>query len=180
MGDEQNLPATATGTAPAASRLAGRKIVIVGGGSQGVGDPDAPPGNGQAIAMLAAREGASVAVVDVVADAAQETVRLIEGSGGTAVSVLADVADPGACERLVDEAAEVMRGLDGVVLNVGVGGGIKIEGTTAEIWDRVLAVNLRSHFLVVRRALPKLPIGIQHRVRGVGRGPSPGQPHPVI
>src|ERR1700730_17765362 len=107
MGDEQNLPATATRTALAAPRPAGRKIVIVGGGSQGVGDPDTPPGNGQAIEMLAAREGASVAVVDVVADAAQETVRLIEGSGGTAVSVLADVADAGACERLVDEAAEV-------------------------------------------------------------------------
>ena len=174
MGAEQNLPATATGTAPAASRLAGRKIVIVGGGSQGVGDPDAPPGNGQAIAMLAAREGASVAIVDVVADAAQETVRLIERSGGSAASVLADVADADACERLVDEAAEVMGGLDGVVLNVGVGGGIRIEGTTAEIWDRVLAVNLRSHFLVVRRALPRLPSGSSIVFVGSVAGLRPG------
>jgi NAD(P)-dependent dehydrogenase (short-subunit alcohol dehydrogenase family) len=159
MGDEQGLPATATGTAQGASRLVGRRIVVVGGGSQGVGDPAAPTGNGQAIAVLAAREGAAVAVVDIVADAAEETVRLIERSGGTAASVIADVADAHACERLVDEAADVLGGVDGVVLNVGIAAGLKLEGTSAEIWDRVLAVNLRSHFLVARRALPMLPSG---------------------
>jgi NAD(P)-dependent dehydrogenase (short-subunit alcohol dehydrogenase family) len=174
MGDQHSLPATATGTAQGASRLAGRRIVVVGGGSRGVGDPGGPPGNGQAIAMLAAREGASVAVVDVVADAAQETVGLIERSGGTAASVVADVADADACERLVDEAAEVLGGIDGLVLNVGVGAGIKLEGTTAEIWDHVLAVNLRSHFLVTRRALPKLPSGASIVFVGSVAGLRPG------
>jgi NAD(P)-dependent dehydrogenase (short-subunit alcohol dehydrogenase family) len=159
MGDEQSLPATATGTAPGASRLAGRRIVVVGGGSRGVHDPDAPPGNGQAIAVRAAREGAALAIVDLAADAAEETARLIERSGGTAARIIADVADAGDCERLVDEAADVLGGVDGVVLNVGVGAGPGLEGTTAEIWDRVLAVNLRSHFLVARRALPMLPPG---------------------
>jgi NAD(P)-dependent dehydrogenase (short-subunit alcohol dehydrogenase family) len=159
MGHEQSLPATATGTAHGASRLTGRRIVVVGGGSRGVGDPGAPPGNGQAIAVLAAREGASVAVVDVVADAAEETARLIERSGGTTASVIADVSDADECDRLVEEAAGVLGGIDGVVLNVGVGAGLKLEGTTAEIWDRVLAVNLRSHFLVARRALPMLSSG---------------------
>ena len=84
MSDEQSLPATAAGTASGASRLAGRRIVVVGAGSQGVGDPDAPPGNGQAIAALAAREGAAVAVVDVVSEAAEETMRLLAQSGTTA------------------------------------------------------------------------------------------------
>jgi NAD(P)-dependent dehydrogenase (short-subunit alcohol dehydrogenase family) len=159
MSEQQSLPATAAGTAPGAARLAGRRIVVVGGGSQGAGDPDAPPGNGQAIAALAAREGAAVAVVDVVSEAADETIRLIEQGGGTATRVIADVADPDACERLVDEAAGALGGLDGVVLNVGIGAGRKLEGTTAEIWDRVLAVNVRAHFLVARRALPILPAG---------------------
>jgi NAD(P)-dependent dehydrogenase (short-subunit alcohol dehydrogenase family) len=140
-------------------RLSGRRIVVVGGGSQGFGDPDAPPGNGQAISVLAAREGAAVAVVDVVEEAALQTVALIEHDGSTASSVIADVSDAGACEQLVDRAATVLGGLDGVVLNVGIGAGLRLDGTTAEIWDRVLAVNLRSHFLVVRRALPLLPEG---------------------
>jgi NAD(P)-dependent dehydrogenase (short-subunit alcohol dehydrogenase family) len=159
MSDEEGLPATAAGTAPAAARLEGRRLLVVGGGSQGAGDPDAPPGNGQAISVLAAREGAAVAVVDVRPEAAEETARLVEENGGTAAIVIADVSDADQCERLVDEAGEALGGLDGVVLNVGIGAGLKLEGTTPEIWDQVMAVNLRSHFLVARHALPKLPRG---------------------
>jgi len=134
-------------------------VVVVGGGSQGAGDPDAPPGNGQAISVLAAREGAAVAVVDVSEHAADETVGLVEEAGGTAARVIADVGEPDQCARLVDESVGALGGIDGVVLNVGVGAGLKLEGTTVEIWDRVLAVNLRSHFLVARHALPLLPRG---------------------
>jgi NAD(P)-dependent dehydrogenase (short-subunit alcohol dehydrogenase family) len=140
-------------------RLVGRRIVVVGGGSQGVGDPDAPPGNGQAISVLAAREGAAVAVVDRVAEAATETVALITDEGGVATPLIADVGDPAACDRLVDEAATTLGGLDGIVLNVGIGGGLRLEGTTPEIWDRVLNVSVRSHMLIARRALPLLPEG---------------------
>jgi NAD(P)-dependent dehydrogenase (short-subunit alcohol dehydrogenase family) len=159
VSDEQRIPATAAGTAPVASRLAGRRILVVGGGSQGVGNPDAPPGNGQAIAVLAAREGAAVAVVDVVPEAADETIRLIEKDGGTTAKVVADVAEPSECARLVDDAASALRGLDAVVLNVGIAGTLGLESTTAEIWDHVFAVNVRSHFLVARRALRILPPG---------------------
>jgi NAD(P)-dependent dehydrogenase (short-subunit alcohol dehydrogenase family) len=137
-------------------RLAGRRIVVVGGGSQGVGDPEAPPGNGQAISVLAAREGAAVAVVDRVPEAAEETARLVTDEGGSAKPLIADVGVPEACDRVVDEAAESLGGLDGVVLNVGIGGGFRLEGTTPEIWDRVLAVSVRSHMLIARRALPLL------------------------
>jgi NAD(P)-dependent dehydrogenase (short-subunit alcohol dehydrogenase family) len=159
MSDEQGIPATAAGTAPAAARLEGRRVLVVGGGSLGAGDPDAPPGNGQAISVLAAREGAAVAVVDVRPEAAEETARLVEEAGGSAATVIADVSDADQCERLMDEAVEALGGLDGVVLNVGIGAGLKLEGTTAEIWDQVMAVNLRSHFLVARHALPKLGRG---------------------
>jgi NAD(P)-dependent dehydrogenase (short-subunit alcohol dehydrogenase family) len=133
--------------------------LVVGGGSQGVGDPDMPPGNGQAIAVLAAREGASVAVVDVVAAAASETVSLVQRAGGTACSIVADVASADDCAQLVDEATAALGGVDGIVLNVGIGAGLGLEGTSDEMWDRVLAVNLRSHFLITRRVLPALPAG---------------------
>jgi NAD(P)-dependent dehydrogenase (short-subunit alcohol dehydrogenase family) len=159
MGDEQGLPATAAGTAPAAARLEGRRILVVGGGSMGSGDPDAPPGNGQAISVLAAREGAAVAVVDVRPEAAEETAGLVSEAGGRAATVIADVSNADDCERLVDEAVEALGGLDGLALNVGIGAGRKLEGTTAELWDQVMAVNLRSHFLVARHALPKLDRG---------------------
>jgi len=74
----------------------------------------------------------------------------------------------------VDEAIGALGGLDGVVLNVGIGAGLKLEGTTAEIWDQVLAVNLRSHFLVVRRALPQLPRGASVLFTGSVAGLRPG------
>lgn len=159
MTEEHTLPAAATGLAPGAARLTARRILVVGGGSQGVGDPQMPPGNGQAISVLAAREGAAVAVADKVAEAAAETARLVEEEGAAAATVVADVGDPEACDRVVDDAVAALGGLDGIVLNVGIGGGLKLEGTTPEIWDRVFAVNLRSHFLIARRALPLLPAG---------------------
>jgi NAD(P)-dependent dehydrogenase (short-subunit alcohol dehydrogenase family) len=159
MSDEVRLPATAAGTAEGASRLRGRRVLVVGGGSQGVRDPDAPAGNGQAISVLAAREGATVAVVDVSPEAAEQTARLVEHAGGNATVVIADVGDPEQCDRLVDEASAALGGIDAVALNVGIGGGLRLEGTTAEIWDQVLAVNLRAHFLIARRVLPIVPPG---------------------
>lgn len=159
MTEEYELPSTAAGEAPASLRLRGHRIVVVGGGSQAVRDPDAPFGNGRAISVLAAREGASVAVVDRVPDAAEQTAALVCQEGGEPHVVIADVADPEACDRLVDESVAALGGIDGVVLNVGIGGGLRLEGTTPEIWDRVLAVNLRSHFLIVRHAMPLLERG---------------------
>src|SRR3954463_4880697 len=173
MSDEHDIPATAAGKAPAAARLEGRRVLVVGGGSIGAGDPEAPPGNGQAISVLAAREGAAVAVVDVRPEAAEETARLVEENGGPAATVVADGSAAAACGGLGDEAADALGGIDGVVLNVGIGAGLKLEGTTPEIWDQVMAVNLRSHFLVARHALPKLPRGAGLVFIGSGPGPLP-------
>lgn len=141
-------------------RLKGRRILVVGGGSQAAGDPDAPPSNGRAISVLAAREGATVAVADRVEAAAIETLAHAREAGGAATAIVADVARPADCERIVVEAAEAMDGIDGIVLNVGIGiAGLGLEGTDVEAWDKVLAVNLRSHFLITRRAIGMLPEG---------------------
>jgi NAD(P)-dependent dehydrogenase (short-subunit alcohol dehydrogenase family) len=122
-------------------------------------DPDAPIGNGRAIAVLAAREGAAVACADVDGDAARETARLIEEEGGKAAVLLGDMRDADDCARVVQEAAAALGGLDALVCNVGIGLGRGLADTTVEEWDLVQSVNVRSHFLTARAALPLMNEG---------------------
>jgi NAD(P)-dependent dehydrogenase (short-subunit alcohol dehydrogenase family) len=113
-------------------------------------------GNGRAISVLAAREGASVVCADRDRSAAEVTARLVEAEGATAAVIVADVADPLACARLVTDSVAALDGLDGLVLNVGFGLGRGLTGTTAEQWDETFAVNTRAHFLISAAALPAL------------------------
>jgi NAD(P)-dependent dehydrogenase (short-subunit alcohol dehydrogenase family) len=141
-------------------RLAGRTVLVVGAGTQRSDDPEAPVGNGRAIAVTAAREGARVVCADRVEDAAAETVKLVEAEGGDATVVVGDVTDEADCAAIVAAAAEVGGGsVHGVVLNVGIGRGAGLAGTTTHDWDTVFAVNLRGHFLVAREAAPYVPEG---------------------
>ena len=148
------------GTAPGLGRLHGRRILVVGGGRETYGMSDPPVGNGQAISRLAAREGAAVACADLHAEHARETVDAIaHEEHGRAVAIAADAGRESDVLRMLDEAAQGLGGLDGIVCNVGIGRGFGFAGTTAEDWDTVLAVNLRSHFLCVKHGLPRLPAG---------------------
>jgi NAD(P)-dependent dehydrogenase (short-subunit alcohol dehydrogenase family) len=140
-------------------RLTGRRVVVVGAGTRHSEDPDAPVGNGRAISVLAAREGASVACVDRDRDAARETARLVEAAGGTATVVVGDVSDEGACASVIDESIRALGGIDGLVCNVGIGEGRGLEGTSVAQWDEVFAVNVRAHFLLCRAALPHMTEG---------------------
>ena len=139
--------------------LAGRRILVVGAGTRRSDDPEAPVGNGRAIAITAARQGAAVACADRDAAAAEETARLVTDEGGSACVVVADVASEGGCAATVAEAADALGGLDGIALNVGIGLGRGLEGTSAKDWDSVFAVNLRAHFLICRAALAVLDEG---------------------
>jgi NAD(P)-dependent dehydrogenase (short-subunit alcohol dehydrogenase family) len=150
------LPPEATGSAPGRGRLAGRKILVVGAGTRPSAEPNPPIGNGRAIAVLAAREGASVACADRDRAAADETAGLVRAEGSEAVVVVADVADPRACAAMVEESARALGGLDGLVLNVGFALGRGMTGTTAEQWDATFAVNTRAHFLISAAALAVL------------------------
>lgn len=153
-------PAESSGTAPGRGRLAGRRILVVGGGQTDIGEADTPIGNGRAMCVLFAREGAAVAVADRDEAAAAATVSLIERENGQAFAIRADATKDGDAVRMVDEAAAGPGSLDGLVLNVGIGaGGPWLEGTTRESWDKVLAVNLTSHMLTVKAALPRLSEG---------------------
>jgi NAD(P)-dependent dehydrogenase (short-subunit alcohol dehydrogenase family) len=143
-------------------RLAGRTILVVGAGTQPSppeeGDP--PVGNGRAIAVTAAREGARVVCADRDEDAAAETASLVRGEGGEATVVVGDVRSADDCAAMVDAAVEAGSGrLAGVVLNVGIGRGGGLSHTSAEDWDLTFAVNLRGHFLVAREAAPRMAEG---------------------
>ncbi|MBI3786084.1 MAG: SDR family oxidoreductase [Deltaproteobacteria bacterium] len=150
------LAPEALGVAAARPRLAGRRVLVVGAGTRHSDDPAAPLGNGRAIALQAAREGAQVACVDMDGEALQGTIDHLGREGHRAVPVLADVSDADACARVVEQSRAQMGGLDGLVLNVGIAAGRRLEGTTAEMWDQTFAVNLRSHFLCCRAAMPHL------------------------
>jgi NAD(P)-dependent dehydrogenase (short-subunit alcohol dehydrogenase family) len=131
--------------------LAGRRILVVGAGTQTGGDPEAPVGNGRAISVLAAREGATVICADRDEESARETASWVQREDGQAFVVVADVTDEESCQAMVGGLAD--GGLDGLVLNVGIGRGRGLANTSAADWDLVFAANLRGHFLVVRDAL---------------------------
>ncbi|HEY2214219.1 MAG TPA: SDR family NAD(P)-dependent oxidoreductase [Acidimicrobiales bacterium] len=137
--------------------LEGRCITVVGAGTQASRDPDAPLGNGRAIAIRAAREGASVICVDRDEEAAQTTWRQITEEGGKGAVVVADVTTEDGCRAAMSDNAGLSP--DGLVLNVGTGFGMGVAGTSLEDWDRTFDVNLRAHFLLVKRGLVTLPDG---------------------
>lgn len=130
-------------------------MLVVGAGTRPSPDPEPPIGNGRAIAVEAARQGATVICADVDEDAAAETAGWIGREGGKAEVITVDLADGDACEALAGRAG----GVDGIVLNAAIGAGLALEGTSAADWDQVFAVNLRGHFLVCKGALPLLGSG---------------------
>jgi NAD(P)-dependent dehydrogenase (short-subunit alcohol dehydrogenase family) len=134
-------------------------VLVIGGGQEDHGIVDPPIGNGRAMSLLMAREGAAVAVADLDAASAEATAALVREEGGVASTTIGDAADEHDVERTFAEARASMGGIDALVVNVGVGGGMGFQGTSVEDWDRVLAVNLRSHFLACKRALASFDDG---------------------
>ena len=90
-----SLHAESLGLAKSHGRLAGRRIIVVGAGQCNVIDENPPIGNGRAMSVLFAREGASVACIDVSKEAADDTVGQITAEGGKAFTDVVDVSDVG-------------------------------------------------------------------------------------
>lgn len=141
-------------------RLEGKRAVVVGAGQT----PGETIGNGRAIALLFAREGAGVLCVDRHLDRAEETAAQIAAEGGTAQALAADIRKPDAGEAIVVAAQSLLGGLDILVNNVGVGGGGDgpAHKLTEEAFERILDVNLKGLWRVTRAALPVL------RAQGAG------------
>jgi NAD(P)-dependent dehydrogenase (short-subunit alcohol dehydrogenase family) len=149
----------AKGEAPGRGRLEGRRILVVGAGQEDHGLDDPPIGNGRAMSVLFAREGASLALADLNAEPAEATAELVRAEGASAEVIVADAADAEASAAMFESATKALGGLDGVVMNLGIGAGFAIAGTSAEEWDQVMAVNLRSHFLGCKHGLAAMAEG---------------------
>jgi len=152
--------AASQGTSAGRARLEGRKILVVGGGQRTFDVATDPVGNGRAASVLCAREGAAVAVADANAESAAATVEIIRGARGKAAAIVADVSKEADIVRMIGEAAQQLGGLDGMVLNVGIGvGALGLAAVRPDDWDATLAVNLRAPVLCCREALPRLTDG---------------------
>jgi NAD(P)-dependent dehydrogenase (short-subunit alcohol dehydrogenase family) len=127
--------------------LKDRVAIVTGAGS----------GIGKAAALLLAREGARVGALDSDAADVGATVAEIEGSGGSAVALVADVSDAAQVRGAVERVAGEWGRLDVVFANAGVNGvWAPLEELEPEEWDRTLAVNLRGTYLTVKYATPHL------------------------
>jgi len=134
------------------SRLAGRVAIVTGAGSRADGI-----GNGRAAAILMARSGARVMLLDTVKDWVDRTAQMIADDGGTCIARLADVTDPAACEAAVAAAAAAWGRLDILLNNVGIGGP---PGTAVDVdiaaWEQAMRVNVTSMVLMAKYAIPEM------------------------
>jgi len=135
-------------------RFEGRNVIVVGGGSEGPVDAGAPLGNGRAIALRLAAEGATVVVTDRDLDRAQATVDALEDRRG--VALRADASSIEESAALAAAAADAVGPIDAVICNVGITGSLPGRTQTVEDWTLVNDVNVRSHWLVAQGALPAM------------------------
>lgn len=134
----------------APGRLDGKAAIVTGAGSRGEGI-----GNGRAAAILLARRGAQVTLLDAMDAWAMRTREMIEEEGGICQVIAADVTKAEDCERAVAKTVEAFGRLDILVNNVGISGpaGDAVEVDMAE-WDAAMAVNLTSMVLMAKYAIP--------------------------
>lgn len=133
-------------------RLAGKTAIVVGAGQT----PGETVGNGRAISLLFAREGAEVLCVDRLIERAEETAEMIVAEGGKAAAFAADITKAADCAAMIEAAKARWDRIDILVNNVGIGGGGDGPAHRLEeaAFDRILAVNLKGTWLSTKAALP--------------------------
>ncbi len=131
------------------NRLEGKVAIVTGAGSDGEGI-----GNGKATAVLFAREGARVGLVDNVPARAEETLGMIQSEGGQAFVIGADLSNAKDCEGMVQTIVERYGRLDILHNNVGISRRGTVLEVDEETWDLVMSVNLKSVMLASRFAIP--------------------------
>jgi NAD(P)-dependent dehydrogenase (short-subunit alcohol dehydrogenase family) len=125
--------------------------IVTGGGSRGEGI-----GNGRAAAVLFAREGARVLIVDRAIDAARETERMIRDENGACAVFEADVTKPDQCAAMVADAVSRWGKLDALQNNVGIGSSGRVPDVKLEDWERVLRINVTGMMLAAQAAIPAM------------------------
>jgi NAD(P)-dependent dehydrogenase (short-subunit alcohol dehydrogenase family) len=132
--------------------LDGKSALITGGGG----------GIGRATALAFAREGARLAVADYAAEAARETVALVNAAGGQAITLLGDVSRDADVKAMIDDVLAAYGRLDCAFNNAGIAGwhveagGKKTADWSEEAFDRMIAVNLKGVWLCMRHELPQM------------------------
>ena len=135
-----------------AGLLDGKSALITGGGG----------GIGRATALVFAREGARVAIADVAADAARETVAQVNAAGGQATSVSGDVTRDADVRSMIEGVVGAYGRLDCAFNNAGIAGyqvdaaGKKTAEWSEEAFDRMIAVNLKGVWLCMRHELDQM------------------------
>ena len=133
------------------ARLDGKVAIVTGAASRAEG-----VGNGAAAAILMAREGARVVLVNRSLERAEALAAQIVGEGGQAVAVAADVATEDGAAAAVAATLDRFGRIDVLHNNVGIGGGGSAETITVEAWERVFRTNLTSAMLCCRAVLPAM------------------------
>lgn len=134
-------------------RLADKVAIVVGAGQT----PGETMGNGRATAIRFAQEGAKVLVVDRNRDSAEETARMIAGDGGDASALAADITSEADCRGIADTCLERYGRIDVLHNNVGRSEGDRATTEMdAEIWDQLMAMNLKGMFLTCKHVLPAM------------------------
>ncbi|MBV9687468.1 MAG: SDR family NAD(P)-dependent oxidoreductase, partial [Alphaproteobacteria bacterium] len=131
--------------------LAGKVAIVTGGGAA-----DDGIGNGRAAAILLARAGTKVLVVDLDRGRAERTVAMIAEEGGTAAPFVADVTDEEQARAMVAEAVARFGRLDCLDNNVGIGGRGSVVEVAPQDWRRVMQVNIDGMFMASRHAIPAM------------------------
>ena len=132
--------------------LEGKSALVTGGAS----------GIGRATALAFAREGARVAVADILEEAAQGTVAEIEAMGGQALAIACDVTDDDAVKAMIAATVDAFGGLDCAFNNAGIApyqvnaGGQKIADVAPEAWRRLIDVNLTGVWLCLRHEVAQM------------------------
>ncbi len=132
-----------------AGRLKGKVALITGAGSVGPGW-----GNGRAMAVRFAQEGAKIFALDREPERLKETVQRIEEAGGTIATHIADVTDSKAVAQFVAACVKAFGRIDVLVNNVGgsaAGGPVEMS---EDVWDAQVDANLKSVFLTCKHVLP--------------------------
>ena len=131
--------------------LEGKVAIVAGGGAAGDGI-----GNGRAAAILLARAGAKLFVVDRSLDLAEGTVRMISSEGGEATAHEADLSDEGQCAAMVKAAVARFGRVDVLDNNIGIASVHSVINETQSQWERVMRVNVEAMFLTAKHAIPAM------------------------
>jgi NAD(P)-dependent dehydrogenase (short-subunit alcohol dehydrogenase family) len=133
----------------AGMQLSGKTALITGGAG----------GIGRAAALLFAREGAAVSVVDLNRVAGQEVAREISGLGGRAIFECGDVTRAADCRRAVERTAREFGQVDVLFNNAGIVRRASVVEISEDDWDAVMAVNVKSIFFMCREVIPLMAKG---------------------